>query len=224
MKKIIIALFFLLIIVSNLFAATAQFNVDAGDGVAGASSQVSYPGTANFTDGNGMYPQKSYPGTYNYTTIVACCKFDTSSLPDTAVVTSAYLYVNVIAKDNDESRSLYGEYYNFGTLSTSDFTADVGTTAFSSAISSINVGYGQTWNLSNVSNINKTGYTGFRFGISGDAPALGKRNSVTWAQNGGLGATVLYVTYTTGYAKKINGISNAPKINAVSMPTKVNGI
>jgi hypothetical protein len=102
---------------------------------------------------------------------VGALRFDTSSLGAGAVVSDAVLRWSVTAKQNDEAHALNLEWFDFGAaLGTEDYVAAVGTTAAQVADA--------TWSawattgtvdvtLSNVENVNTTGYTGLRVGMNG---------------------------------------------------------
>jgi hypothetical protein len=113
--------------------------------------------------------------------IVGLMKFDTSSIPDNATITSAVLRISPVGKQTSESRTLDLEYYDPGTIAADDYALNVGTTAASVAAA--------TWQayatgsgtvdiaLTNPdTNISKNGVTGLRIGISGGQPASGSVN------------------------------------------------
>lgn len=228
MKKTIIATLLILCFSTNAFAQTTvdfYSPADEDDGCCTRSDSTYPPGTANQGSNTGGY-LKLYKQNDGSTYYVSCIllRFDTSTLPDNATITSATLYLRVYTATalNTGGRNADGEYYSFTSISNSDYSASVGTTAFS--ISSGNLYPDETISLSNLSNISKTGYTGFRIGISGGAPSA--YNGVHYDIYGQSQSypPKLTVTYVTGYSKKINGVTSAAKVNGVSIPAKVNGL
>jgi hypothetical protein len=114
--------------------------------------------------------------------IVGHLIFDTSSIPDDAIVSSATLRIRAMVSQESEVRTLDFEWYNHGTDidATNDWVADVGTTA-----ASVPGATWQAWTLPSTQdivlsspevNINKSGETGIRFGIGGGQPAAGSNN------------------------------------------------
>lgn len=99
-------------------------------------------------------------------------RWDTSSLDDAATISAAYLKIWVSAVFNNDSRSLVAEWYDFGTADSSDLTGTVTSDAHAgTAISSITTGAVNTFELQNLSSINKTGFTGLRLHITGGSPS-----------------------------------------------------
>ena len=128
-------------------------------------------------------------------------RWDTSALPDDAIISSATVtfYMDTIA--NDESRSLTADWYTSWPIDESDWILEPQTGALSGiALSTFSVG-SNTITLENVStNVSTTGYTGLRFHISGGLPTGQNFVTVTAYDNGGEGSQVrasLTVTYTT---------------------------
>ncbi len=115
--------------------------------------------------------------TSSYSTNNGFVRFDTSVIPDTAIVTSAVLRMEANSMVNPDTRDLNIEWYpgatwaSAGTISDSDFADVVGTGANVTALSSIVNGANNDFTLSDPdANISKTGFTGIRMGISGGAP------------------------------------------------------
>jgi len=228
MKKIIMAILLTLFFGSSAFAQTTvdfYSPADEDDGYCTRYSSTYPPDTSNqacYTSGYLRLYKQNDGSDYIVNSILL--RFDTSSLPDNATITSATLYLQVYTASamNTGGRTADGEYYSFTSISNSDYSASVGTTAFS--ISSGNLYPDETISLSNLSSISKTGYTGFRIGISGDAPS-----AYTGVHYDIYGQSQTYppklsVTYTTGYSKKVNGVTSAAKVLGVSVPSKVNGL
>ena len=117
-----------------------------------------------------LVPQKILDaGTYK--TEVEFIKFDTSSLLDTATVTSASLQLYMGSIGNADARSINFEWYTWTTPAhPTDWAETVGTTAAVITIASLIVGV-NTIALSNApANVSLTGNTGIRFGVSGGQP------------------------------------------------------
>jgi len=108
-------------------------------------------------------------------------RWDTSGLGPSAVISSALLRIDVTGKNDNDGRSLTGEWYTHdGSISSADHTNTVGTDAHAgTALSLISVAADQEFALAALTNISKTGYSGLRMHISGAAPTL--PNNVLWA-------------------------------------------
>lgn len=229
MKKIILALIFIFYVSLPCFAATTTTITvasDADDGTALKESSSAYPPNttaAYYGEQNYFGGSKSYSGQYD----VQCgvIRFNTSSLPDSAIITSAKLRLYCESRTSSDSRSLNGEYRT-NSFNDSDYTTSVGTTAFSKSITTFATSQYNEIDLSNLTSISKTGYTGFRFGVSGDTTPTGI-NLVqfhTYHYYTGTSRPQLEITYTTGYAHEINGVANSPEVNGVANPAEVNGL
>lgn len=141
-----------------------------------------------------------------YTERLAFDRWDTSSLTSDATVTSAKLTVRVtsIAGD-DDGRNLVGKWYLFtGSLSSGDYADPPhDSDAYSKDISSFTNGEDNDITLSDVAaNINTTGMTGIRHGVSGGSPS--GTNGVAWASDNhaSLTSAGLVVTYTLPFAPR----------------------
>lgn len=119
---------------------------------------------------------------------VGIVRWDTSGIPDDATVTSASARLRCTGIfDSGGGRSLTAEWYEAGTLGLEDHSHTVGTDAHTGVLLSDlaeMAGVGGIWDadfpLSNAAlHINKSGYTGLRFHISGDEPT--GWDQVTWA-------------------------------------------
>lgn len=138
-----------------------------------------------------LYATLQYTGNNLYS--VGILKFDTSSIPDNATITSATLQVNVSAR-SPYYYPVNGEWYDPGaTIDLSDYAGVPGNTAFADASWS-SLGIIST-PLSNLSNINKSGFTGLRVGqhIS-DSVARTRSISIDSSESGN--PPLLIVTYT----------------------------
>jgi hypothetical protein len=120
-------------------------------------------------------PRKVRHITFGFIAIqVGLFRFDTSSLPDDAVITAATLRISPLVLATAEARTLDFEWYDPGTIGNDDYVENVGTTAASVAAATW-----QAWATSGTqdvvlsnpdANISKTGFTGIRVGMSGGAP------------------------------------------------------
>lgn len=168
---------------------------------------------------------KYYAGGWYYDISLTLVTFNTASLPDNATITSATLTFPKPYTLTDGGLNLVGEYYAWSSsVQASDYTEyATGTSAFSYAIASISTSASTDISLSNVGNINKTGYTGFRFGMSNATPT--NDNYLIYHNGSGYSRSItLIVNYTTGYSKEINGITSAAEVNGVAVPSEVNGL
>jgi len=147
---------------------------------------------------NGVVAAKSlYLGTYY--NAVALLRFNTGAIPDDATITGVVLKLYIESKlDSADNYGLVGDYYDFGgeptvagdwiETATSIFTAiDIGSLT---ATAQNNI------TLTNLSGINKTGYTGIRLTLTGGTPTT--LNSVRVGKHESSQPAVLEVTYTGG--------------------------
>lgn len=150
---------------------TFDIAVAADDG-AGYKSDSTWAGvpTGPFADepGDVIYVVKYVPG--NYYAENAFVRFDTSSIPDDATVTAAQLKIYLLALVSQfGTQFLEGDYYDFGgtptvtadwilTVAASIFTPIQTTSLTTSAVNTID--------LTDLTGINLSGYTGIRLAIS----------------------------------------------------------
>lgn len=111
-----------------------------------------------------------------YEARIALLNFDTSGIPDGATITSAKLWLFIYYVSNVDNRTLVADYTAWTGSSTADFSLNVGSTAFSTNISTFST-VAPEWfgiTLTNpATNINKTGSTKLRVGIGGTATPTG---------------------------------------------------
>jgi len=141
----------------------------------------------------------------------ALMRWDTSSIPDTATITDATLRVWIGLINDTDNLSIVGDYYDFGgeppvagdwieTASPSIFTAqDI--SAFSSAAL-------RTWTLTDLTGINKTGYTGIRLTLSTGTPTGANWVGIDTYESTSHEQPRLSVTYTAGGAGSGPGITD----------------
>jgi hypothetical protein len=128
--------------------------------------------TTNTTSDFGGQARKLINTAISFSNIaVALFQFNTAALADDATVTAAVFRFSVTSKATEDSLALNFEYYDLGaSIGTEDYAAGVGVTA-----AQVAAGTWQAWattgtvdvSLSNLSNINKTGFTGIRVGMDG---------------------------------------------------------
>jgi hypothetical protein len=99
-------------------------------------------------------------------------QWDTSALPDDAMVTDATLTVRVSTVDNANARSFQGEWFDWGTsCDGTDWTVTPANTAFSIANSSVVVGVDNAIPLTGTTgNVQPAGRTALRLHQSGGQP------------------------------------------------------
>lgn len=139
--------------------------------------------------------------TPNYFEDISVVRFDTSSIPDDAVITSARLKWWVDNKnDNSQGFVLEADYYDFGGTPTvsGDWIQTVAANILDSLpLASVLSG----WNvqeLSDISGINKSGYTGIRLALNAAATPTGNNTLEISGFAAGLGHPLvqLDVDYT----------------------------
>jgi hypothetical protein len=130
-------------------------------------------------------------------------RFDTSTIPDDAVISAATLQIQTTGVGSPTTRNLNVGYYA-GTnwpITAADWSGadDAGSDAGVFALTVFGAGTQEDLTLTNVSSINKTGYTGFRLSISGAAPADDEDFRVDFAtlDHTTLTEPQLLVTYTS---------------------------
>ena len=114
--------------------------------------------------------RKTSSGTYGISN--GLLRFDTSGLPDDAVITSATLRIYMTAKADGDNRSLAADWYTAWPIDASDFTSVAGTTAIAGVdITGLTVQSANDVPLQNLTSISLTGYTGLRLHVDGGVPA-----------------------------------------------------
>lgn len=150
---------------------------------------------------------------------VTCCggykiangliRFDTSGLPDDAVITGANLILNVSTKNNADSRNLTAEWYSASNwpIDAADYSETAQSTAGSWSLNSITAsGTDNTLALTgpDSTNINRTGYTGLRLHISGGLPLTSQNRIRFSTYELGSAKPRLIITYTVPVAAQCN--------------------
>lgn len=174
---------------------TFTVGADADDGYVWGGPAAYPPSAAGANTTATTINVEKFPAYYIY---VGLTRWDTSSLPDTAVVSAATarLYGDLI--NNLDSRNLTADWYDAGTIGTEDYTSTVGTNAHAgTSLSSLITGGYNSVALTNVNNVSTTGYTGLRWHISGEAPTdTNTFRFYSFAQGAGY-RPELVVTYNT---------------------------
>lgn len=143
--------------------------------------------------------EKSQAAGPTFTLRNALYRWDTSSIPDNATILSASVSMYVNSKADNDNRNLVADW-----IAGSSWPIAIGLganmttgSALVTDITPITAGQVNTFTLLNPdANINRTGYTGLRFGVDGGSPAL--TNSVTFASQdnvSGFAKPQLTVTY-----------------------------
>lgn len=168
----------------------------AADDGSGYKTGGSYPpGSAyNVEDGATCWAWK---GATNNEVDVSFVRWDTSAIADGDDVSDVKVRIFISAKNDADGRNLVCDWYDFGGEPSvdADWTASVGTDAFSVAIASLTAGDWNEITLSNPTNVNKTGYTGLRFGISGGAATGANDVAIVGYENDPAFAPELVVTH-----------------------------
>jgi hypothetical protein len=143
-----------------------------------------------------------FTGTFN-TCVVTGIRFDTSALPNDAVVSAATLRLQTIAKGAGAGRSVQVGYYDPANwpLGDADWSgadnpgSDGGTFPFADFAASTQ----EDLALSNPTSVSLTGYTGLRLSVSGGAPTPDEDHRLEFASLDHLTVTEpqLLVTYTS---------------------------
>jgi len=161
--------------------------------------------------------------TDHFATHVGLVRFDTSPLPDGAIITAATLRLCSSGGASDaDGRVLNVDWYdpNNWPIDAADYSDAVSAGAGSLDVTSW-PSYGN-WAeivLSGLSNISKTGYTGLRLGVSGGQPA-GSNGLEFFTYDYGSLIPQLVVTYAPGgYQHKVLGCLPATIAKIMGVPT-----
>lgn len=117
------------------------------------------------------------------------------NIPADATVNSANFLFRPTSRTTGTAVSLQANYYTHdGTIDISDWDATAGALAFSVLQSTFTLAADNTVALSNISNIPKNGYIGFRFQHSDEIAGL--TSSLTWTDGTGSTGPRLQIRYT----------------------------
>lgn len=131
-----------------------------------------------------------------YAVSVPLLRFDTSSLPDRAQITSATLRLNVRSNSNADGRNLVGEWYSAANwpIDAADYSLNAANNAFvGTSIEALSTMTELT--LGNLGNISTTGLTALRLHVDGGQPNGLNVVDITAFESSGTEAQMV-VTYT----------------------------
>jgi glucose/arabinose dehydrogenase/PKD repeat protein len=134
-----------------------------------------------------------------YENLVGLVRFNTSTLPDNATITSAKLRLTVTGKADTDGRNLVGEWYlaSHWPIDASDYTPNANGGAFSADITALNAEAANELTLSNLGSILTTGMTGLRLTIDGGRPTGDNYVQLSTFDHATLTEPQLIVSYTT---------------------------
>ena len=191
--------------------ATFAVAADADDGggfKTGSTWPISTFGGNDGDTGGALVLSKYFSGG-TYAVDQGFARWDTSSIPDTATITSATLsaYCQNIA-DGSASRSFGAVWYDFGGEPTVAADIDPDETFASSVITKVRLNVitsaaENTFTVTDFTGINKTGWTGVRMGVDGGQPTADDEFSIRNHENG-----TPFVTLTVHY--RLTGSSAPP--------------
>ena len=204
-----------LLVTSALAQTTVSFYppASADDGVVW-SSAATWPPAAGTNSDDSTSPygvQYTFvPSTYYYIHVLV--RFDTSALPDNATITSAVLKIYLSEAsfpDGAANFKFQGGYYTAWPIEPDDYVPpdSMGSDAFlSTTADEFTPDARNSFSLSNLGSISKTGYTGFRFGLvkvgGNTAPPGQNFIAVTFVEYAGTDRDpLLEVTYVIGGPK-----------------------
>lgn len=183
---------------------TAAFTVTAANDDYIAARSDTYPPTLSDTISRApadsyCFPARSKEGVSPiYRIQCALMKWDTSSLPDTAVVTGATLrFSNEFAADDGDARNITGDWYVWVNTN-ADWSQTALTTAFSVDLTTVAAVGSRDITLSNArDNVSVTGTTGLRLHIDGVQPNFANAPYIASGNHATLDKPQLIVDYYT---------------------------
>lgn len=181
---------------TDTFNATA----DAHVGYVAGTSYPPGPGNGTLTSaptGSQVLVQRVRQSSTDYRVYNGLLRFDTSLIPDGAIIQAALLNIVAANVNNADSRSLTADYFTWAAADSSAYSATaIGGAIDGFSLSSIATGSVTSFPLSSVSGISKTGSTHLRLHISGGAPSGVDANYVAFAAIEGTNPEAqLVVTY-----------------------------
>lgn len=174
-----------------------SFTPAAGDCVTISQTDTSYPpGGATNVLSDFIIIDRSLDNFGNFFVELGACRYNTAALPDGATVVGARWDVKTTTDtvDNDDSRSVVCTWATAESAwSAADYALDAtGTSALgSTALSTFSPNTVYNLTLSNVSNVDKTGYTGLRCWITGNQPTGANVLNLQTSMTGGVVATLV---------------------------------
>jgi hypothetical protein len=133
------------------------------------------PPNSSGTDIGLRRSRPGFGGGFNYVTSLAFLRFDTSVIPDSRTITSAYLRLKIADKIGDvDNRSLAFQYYDWGaSLDSGDFAGATPTSDAHAGTDITGMSIGSTYDLALLTpnaSLSRTAYTHFRGFIDGGEP------------------------------------------------------
>lgn len=140
-------------------------------------------------------------GPPDYYAEICCMRWDTSALPDDATITGATLKLRLVSVVTTLTRNVEGTYYDFGGEPTvaADWILSAPASIFTPVdVAGLTVGAVNNFDLTDLTGISLSGYTGIRLNISGDAAPVNNKSAARFAsyEDPSLPAPQLDVTYT----------------------------
>lgn len=176
---------------------------DDGSGYYGSTSWPPNGGTFGVDDDTILWVTKGLSGTIYYNDF-SLLRFNTSSLGSGATITDVVLKLYCVAKNGGSSGAtfaLVGDYYDFGGEPTvaGDWTETVSSSIFSGVLfANLTTSVVNNITLSDLSGINKTGFTGIRLTLSAGTPTAANDLQFAALEHATFIEPQLEVTYTTG--------------------------
>jgi hypothetical protein len=185
-------------------------------------SGTGYPPSYNAAIANNdPYTSRSNTGSGQYDICVGLLNFNTSSLGAGAVVTAATLKLWTYLQNNADSLNLNADYYNWGASPDStDFANPVGTDAGSKSLATLAYGAYTSITLGNLSNIDVSGTTYIRIGVSGASPS-GMNDVITYGYDKA-NPPQLVITYTDPPVAKSHSLTGGIACNIAESVTAIN--
>ena len=194
------------VVVASPPSTLVAFGVSAGgdDGDLLARSGAYPPSVSpNVNTSGGIFTAGRRLFGTNYDVIVGLLRFDTSSLPDDATVTSAKLRVYVNKKSDGNNRNLVGGWYAGSNwpIDVADYALESSADALEGAdVTGLSVGSVNEFTLSGLGSVSRTGYSGLRLHIDGGVPTADNYVQFASFDHATLPEPQLVVTYTAGAA------------------------
>jgi hypothetical protein len=141
-------------------------------------------------------------GPPDYYAEVCCMRWDTSSIPDAATITGVDLKLHLVSVTTTLTRNLVGDYFDFGGEPTvaADWILSANPSIFTAVdVASLTVGAVNTFALTDLTGISKTGFTGIRLTIDNNTSPVDNKSAARFAsfEDPTNPAPQLVVTYTT---------------------------
>ena len=184
---------------------TVTFSVSAGgddgDTQVVGNQPGGYPpsGAADASSGNNVFTAGRRLAFGQFRVLDALLRFNTSSLPDNATITSVKLRLHVLNKADANDRALVGEWYDAANwpIDGADWTLNPGNNALAGAdITALTLNATAELALGAVGNVSLTGYTALRLGVNGGQPSGDNFVQMATLEHTSAPEPQLIVTYT----------------------------